>query len=433
MSHYGLRQSRIRLVRCLSTDWHNIARVFIKAMGLVKVSAEMSGVFRMPPIQLMEANVLRSACSRGRADPAYVVSLLRRHNPGNTIVRGLRRQEGQRAAPLPDVTHTPPVVESGLLHTRCREDCTLSQILCSVLTALEHGKPYTASNSIAKGGVHHQCVPPLTSRAPAAYSRPTPNLRPSMPCARHHRPVHAAMSPPRASAPIVRHPLHFLPGRVPRPARAPPRPVPDPSPTPTILGVRERSSQVVRFVAHGNEDSGQRQWRAAHAPCVVSYRVLAHLFPLLNLGVLLVKHGLLVMLLTLVVGACLSAPQMLVVGACLFAPQMLLCHASTVRDSNIRQGMVLLPAMACSVLTVSYIRCGTKALEKLEPRRPSRNTFGGACPMVTEDCLGNLQHGVGPGPARTCCSCSWQQGWWWAGGLGPALQKLTAHGIVVCL
>ncbi|WVZ76168.1 hypothetical protein U9M48_024165 [Paspalum notatum var. saurae] len=31
------------------------------------------------------------------------------------------------------MTHTPPLVEDGLLHTRCREDCTLSRILCRAL------------------------------------------------------------------------------------------------------------------------------------------------------------------------------------------------------------------------------------------------------------------------------------------------------------
>ncbi|WVZ81167.1 hypothetical protein U9M48_028578 [Paspalum notatum var. saurae] len=33
----------------------------------------------------------------------------------------------------PDVTHTPPVVEDGLLHNRCREECPLSQLLCKAL------------------------------------------------------------------------------------------------------------------------------------------------------------------------------------------------------------------------------------------------------------------------------------------------------------
>ena len=63
-------------------DRRNIARMLIQVVGLVKVSPETSGVFRMPPIHLLEADVLGGACSRGRANPAYVVSLLRRHNPG---------------------------------------------------------------------------------------------------------------------------------------------------------------------------------------------------------------------------------------------------------------------------------------------------------------------------------------------------------------
>ena len=34
-----------------------------------------------------------------------------------------RKATGARITVLPDVTHTPPVVEDGLLHTRCREEC----------------------------------------------------------------------------------------------------------------------------------------------------------------------------------------------------------------------------------------------------------------------------------------------------------------------
>ncbi|WVZ84398.1 hypothetical protein U9M48_031435 [Paspalum notatum var. saurae] len=44
-----------------------------------------------------------------------------------------RKAAGGRGRPLPPVTHTPPLVEDGLLHTRCREDCTLSRILCRAL------------------------------------------------------------------------------------------------------------------------------------------------------------------------------------------------------------------------------------------------------------------------------------------------------------
>ncbi|WVZ89152.1 hypothetical protein U9M48_035593 [Paspalum notatum var. saurae] len=44
-----------------------------------------------------------------------------------------RKATGARTTVLPDVTHTPPVVEGGLLHTRCREECPLSQLLCRAL------------------------------------------------------------------------------------------------------------------------------------------------------------------------------------------------------------------------------------------------------------------------------------------------------------
>ncbi|WVZ76275.1 hypothetical protein U9M48_024262 [Paspalum notatum var. saurae] len=44
-----------------------------------------------------------------------------------------RKATGARTTVLPDVTHTPPVVEDGLLHTRCREECPLSQMLCRAL------------------------------------------------------------------------------------------------------------------------------------------------------------------------------------------------------------------------------------------------------------------------------------------------------------
>ncbi|WVZ89466.1 hypothetical protein U9M48_035869 [Paspalum notatum var. saurae] len=44
-----------------------------------------------------------------------------------------RKATGARITALPDVTHTPPVVEDGLLHTRCREECSLSQLLCRAL------------------------------------------------------------------------------------------------------------------------------------------------------------------------------------------------------------------------------------------------------------------------------------------------------------
>ncbi|WVZ84930.1 hypothetical protein U9M48_031897 [Paspalum notatum var. saurae] len=38
-----------------------------------------------------------------------------------------RKATGARTTVLPDVTHTPPMVEDGLLHTRCREECPLSR------------------------------------------------------------------------------------------------------------------------------------------------------------------------------------------------------------------------------------------------------------------------------------------------------------------
>ncbi|WVZ70562.1 hypothetical protein U9M48_019221 [Paspalum notatum var. saurae] len=44
-----------------------------------------------------------------------------------------RKATGARITVLPDVTHTPPVVEDGLLHTRCKEECPLSQLLCRAL------------------------------------------------------------------------------------------------------------------------------------------------------------------------------------------------------------------------------------------------------------------------------------------------------------
>ncbi|WVZ58801.1 hypothetical protein U9M48_009030 [Paspalum notatum var. saurae] len=44
---------------------------------------------------------------------------------------------GARTTVLPDVTHTPPVVEDGLLHTRCREECPLSQLLCRAPREME--------------------------------------------------------------------------------------------------------------------------------------------------------------------------------------------------------------------------------------------------------------------------------------------------------
>ncbi|WVZ97112.1 hypothetical protein U9M48_042669 [Paspalum notatum var. saurae] len=47
--------------------------------------------------------------------------------------RTARKATGAGTTVLPDVTHTPPVVEDGLLHTRCREECPLSQLLCRAL------------------------------------------------------------------------------------------------------------------------------------------------------------------------------------------------------------------------------------------------------------------------------------------------------------
>ncbi|WVZ89428.1 hypothetical protein U9M48_035839 [Paspalum notatum var. saurae] len=44
-----------------------------------------------------------------------------------------RKAVGGRGRPLLPVTHTPPLVEDGLLHTGCREDCSLSRILCRAL------------------------------------------------------------------------------------------------------------------------------------------------------------------------------------------------------------------------------------------------------------------------------------------------------------
>ena len=44
-----LRPSRIRPVRCSSADWHNIARVLIQDMGLVKVLLVPSKKQRLGP------------------------------------------------------------------------------------------------------------------------------------------------------------------------------------------------------------------------------------------------------------------------------------------------------------------------------------------------------------------------------------------------
>ena len=58
---------------------------------------------------------------------------------------GTPQARGQRAAPLPDVTHTPPVVEGGLLHTRYRVYYTFSQILCRAMRELRRRPcPFTS-------------------------------------------------------------------------------------------------------------------------------------------------------------------------------------------------------------------------------------------------------------------------------------------------
>ncbi|WVZ85294.1 hypothetical protein U9M48_032239 [Paspalum notatum var. saurae] len=49
-----------------------------------------------------------------------------------------RKAVGGRGRLLPPATHTPPVVQDGLLHTRCREDCNLSWILCRALREMGH-------------------------------------------------------------------------------------------------------------------------------------------------------------------------------------------------------------------------------------------------------------------------------------------------------
>ena len=52
-----------------------------------------------------------------------------------------RKATGARTTVLPEVTHTPPVVENGLLHTCCREECSLSQLLCRALREMGR-RPY---------------------------------------------------------------------------------------------------------------------------------------------------------------------------------------------------------------------------------------------------------------------------------------------------
>ena len=60
----GLRPSRIRPVRCSLADRHNIARVLIQGMGLVKVLLVPSEEQRQTPTVTPWG-----ACSRGRAGP----------------------------------------------------------------------------------------------------------------------------------------------------------------------------------------------------------------------------------------------------------------------------------------------------------------------------------------------------------------------------
>ncbi|WVZ80912.1 hypothetical protein U9M48_028348 [Paspalum notatum var. saurae] len=58
-----------------------------------------------------------------------------------------------RITVLPDVTHTPPVVEDGLLHTRCREKCPLSQLLCRALREMgRRAYPFISVQTVHEEG-----------------------------------------------------------------------------------------------------------------------------------------------------------------------------------------------------------------------------------------------------------------------------------------
>ncbi|WVZ90072.1 hypothetical protein U9M48_036404 [Paspalum notatum var. saurae] len=64
-----------------------------------------------------------------------------------------RKATGARTTVLPDVTHTPPVVEDGLLRTRCREECPLSQMLCRALREMgRHPCPFISVQTVHKEG-----------------------------------------------------------------------------------------------------------------------------------------------------------------------------------------------------------------------------------------------------------------------------------------
>ncbi|WVZ52407.1 hypothetical protein U9M48_003464 [Paspalum notatum var. saurae] len=64
-----------------------------------------------------------------------------------------RKATGARITVLPDVTHNPPVVEDGLLHTRCREECPLSQLLCRALREMgRHPCPFISMQIVHEEG-----------------------------------------------------------------------------------------------------------------------------------------------------------------------------------------------------------------------------------------------------------------------------------------
>ncbi|WVZ75475.1 hypothetical protein U9M48_023522 [Paspalum notatum var. saurae] len=64
-----------------------------------------------------------------------------------------RKATRARTTILPDVTHTPPMVEDGLLHTRCREECPLSLLLCRALREMGHRpSPFISVQTVHEEG-----------------------------------------------------------------------------------------------------------------------------------------------------------------------------------------------------------------------------------------------------------------------------------------
>ncbi|WVZ79934.1 hypothetical protein U9M48_027456 [Paspalum notatum var. saurae] len=64
-----------------------------------------------------------------------------------------RKATEARITVLPDVTHTPPVAEGGLVHTRCREEYPLSQLLCRALREMgRHPYPFISVQTVHEEG-----------------------------------------------------------------------------------------------------------------------------------------------------------------------------------------------------------------------------------------------------------------------------------------